>query len=146
MRMLVLGLAAAAAAIVPTHGASACPPLPPGYVPPTDEQRLDDFARRSDIIVYGVVTGTARPGERSRLKILHVYKGNVRKGQTILAQTGFDYPVPACAGMMGPPPPKANGTYGVVALRTDAWGLTFIKAKDVQMMIERGLIRSARAR
>jgi len=48
--------------------------------------------------------------------------------------------------MMSPPQPKANGTYGVVALRTDAWGLTFIKPTDVQMMIERGLIRSARAR
>ena len=145
MRVIIAALAAAAAAI-PVQGALACPPAPPGYVPPTDEEHLTAFVRDAPDIVYGIVQNSANAGERSRLKILHVYKGSGKKGDTIEVLPGHDYPVPFCAGMMAPPTGKPAGTWGVFAIRGGASELNMIHPRHVRMMIEQGLIRSARAR
>ena len=80
MRILVASLAAAAA-IVPVHGAAACPPPPPGWVPPTEYEHLKGFVDGASDIVYGIITQTS--GQRSRFKVLHVYRGTARNGETI---------------------------------------------------------------
>ena len=137
---------AATAAVLPMQGALACPPAPPGYVPPTDQEHLRAFVSGAPDIVYGIVTKNAEAGERSRLKILHVYKGGRKKGEKIDVQPGHDYPVPYCAGMMAPPTGKPAGTWGVFAIRSGGSELNAITPAHVQMMIDQGLIRSARAR
>lgn len=137
---------AAASALLPVQGALACAPPPPGYVAPTDHERLRSFVGNTTDLVYGIVTGPATAAGLSRLKILHVYRGSRKKGETVEAPPGWDYPVPYCAGMMGPPKPKPAGTYGMFALGTDHQALMYVAPKHVKMMIEEGWIRSAGAR
>lgn len=145
MRMVLNSLAFSAALLTASTPAFACPPPPPGWVPPTDEERLRSFARDVSDIVYGVVTRTGAPGDPITLEVLHVYKGGRAKGDTVEAPSNWDYPVPVCAGMMTPPPSKPVGAYGVFAFRAEYPGLVLIKPDDVQAMIRHGLIRSARA-
>ena len=142
MRILFASLATVAA-LVPVHGAAACAPPPPGWVPPTEYQRLKSFIGGASDIVYGVITNTT--GQRSRFKVLHVYRGPARKGETIETVASWDYPVPVCAGMMSPPPAKPVGTYGVATFRNGSPELNFIPMKHVQTMIAEGWIKSARA-
>ena len=143
-RLLIL---AAAAAILPAQPAAACPPPPPGWVPPTEEQRLESFVTRADDIVYGVITERgADANTPSKMKLYHVYRGGLRKGDTIEGVTSWDHPVPVCAGMMTPPTPKPVGTYGVAVLDKSHGVISFIKPSDVQLMIARGWIKSAQAR
>lgn len=142
---IALATVAIAAAALPT-AAIACPPPPPGYVPPTHEQLLHRFVGGSEDIVYGIVTRNPAGDGKSALKVLHVYKGDRRKGETVEATASWDLPVPFCAGMMTPPPEKPVGTYGVFALRGELPELNLIRPDDVQLMIRNGWIRSARAR
>lgn len=114
MKLMAFVTLAAAASLIPAEPALACPSAPPGYVPPTEQEHLRRFVSDAPEIVYGVVTGTAKPGERTRLKILHVYKGAARKGQVVEAYPGHDYPVPFCAGMMAPPQSKSARDVGSV--------------------------------
>ena len=139
--LLALGLAA-----LPLQNVSACAPPPPGWVPPTEQQRLNSFVSSATDIVYGIVTGPQTASDRTRLKILHVYRGTSKKGETIEAVPNWDFPIPYCAGMMGPPAPKPIGTYGLFAFRSGSPGLSFIPPKQVQTMIREGWIMSARAR
>lgn len=133
---LVLGLAEAA---------RACPPPPPGYVQPTHEQRLQRSLSGATDIVYGVITRSAASGEPARFKVLHVYRGAHKRGETIESPVGWGHPTPVCVGMMGPAPAKPLGAYGVIAFARHAPQLEFIAPEDVQLMIRRGWIRSARA-
>ena len=143
-RLLIL---AAAAAILPVQPAAACPPPPPGWVPPTDEQRLERFVAQANDIVYGVITQSgADANTPSKMKLYHVYRGGLRKGDTIDGVTSWEHPVPVCAGMMTPPPPKPVGTYGVAVIDKSHGVINFIKPADVQLMIAKGWIKSARAR
>ncbi len=135
-----------AAGLLPWSAASACPPPPPGYVPPTHEQFLQRSLSDTTDIVYGVLTEAGLPGQPSKFKIIHVYKGAARKGDTIQAPVGWGHPMPVCAGMMGHAPSRPVGAYGVIAYRDTAPELNFIKPDDVQIMIKQGWIRSARAR
>ena len=96
-------------------------------------------------IVYGVITRPAAAGEPARFKVLHVYRGHARKGDVIEAPVGWGHPTSVCAGMMGAAPPKSAGDYGVIAFAAHAPMLEFISPDDVQLMIRRGWIRSARA-
>ena len=125
--------------------ASACPPPPPGYVQPTHEQLLQRSLSGATDIVYGVITKPAASGEPARFKVFHVYRGAHKRGETIEAPVGWGHPTPLCAGMMGSAPPKPLGAYGVIAFTRHAPQLEFIAPDDVQLMIRRGWIRSARA-
>ena len=126
--------------------ALACPPPPPGYVPPTQEQVVERSLRDVTDIAYGVVVPGGVPEKTARFKVLHVYRGSLSKGQTIEAAAGWGHPAPFCLGMMGPPYPKPVGSYGVVAFRNGQRELNFISAEHVAIMIEQGWIRSARVR
>ena len=134
------------AAVLPVQTALACPPPPPGWVQPTETQFLANSLNGVTDIVYGVVTRTGRQGEPSLLKVIHVYRGTAKKGDTIAAPPGYGHPIPVCAGMGGLPPVKPVGAYGVVAWTASSPALNFIEPKDVQIMIREGWIKSARAR
>ena len=145
--MKIRGLViAAAVAALPVEAALACPPPPPGWVPPTHEQMLERSLSGATDIAYGVITRPAAAGAPASFKVLHVYRGTLKKGQTIEAPVGWGHPTPVCVGMMGAAPPLAKGAYGVIAFARHAPLLEFIKPNDVQLMISRGWIRSARAR
>ena len=144
--LLPIALISAAAAL-PLQGALACPPPPPGYVPPTAEQLLERSLQNVGDIVYGVVTKAGAPGEASSsFKIIHVYRGDLRAGQTVQAVPGWGHPEPVCVGMMSPAYPQPVGTYGVVAFAKGQRTLNFISPENVQIMIDKGWIKSARAR
>ncbi len=81
MKCLQAVLAMVAAA-VPMQHAFACPPPPPGWVPPTQEQRLQRSLADATDIVYGIVTRTNQPGQPALFKVHHVYRGKSTKGQT----------------------------------------------------------------
>jgi hypothetical protein len=127
-------------------GAPACPPPPPGYVQPTQEQLLERSLQRVDDIVYGVVTEGGAPGKPSVFKIIHVYRGNLRIGDKVETTPGWGHPEPFCVGMMSPAHPKPVGTYGVVAFANGQRTLNFIAPENVRTMIEKGWIKSAQAR
>jgi hypothetical protein len=139
-------IAWAMAAGLPVEGALACPPPPPGYVEPTHEQLLERSLRGATDIVYGVITQSAVPGQPARFKILHVYRGTNHIDDTLEAPVGWGHPTPFCAGMMGAAPAKPLGAYGVIAFARHAPQLDFIKPDDVQLMIRKGWIKSARGR
>lgn len=135
-----------AACALPLDAAFACPPPPPGWVPPTHEQLLERSLKGTTDIAYGVISRSAEPGAPASFKVLHVYRGSLRKGQTIEAPVGWGHPIPFCVGMMSAAPALPKGAYGVVAFARHAPQLEFIKPDDVQLMIRRGWIRSARPR
>ena len=145
MRKAFLVISAIAAGF-PLEGALACPPPPPGWVPPTHEQMLQRSLSGATDIVYGVITKEGAAGEPALFKVLHVYRGNHKKGKTIEAPVGWGHPTPVCVGMMGPAPPMPLGAYGVIGFAAHAPLLEFISADDVQLMISRGWITSAQAR
>jgi hypothetical protein len=134
------------AAVLPVQAAHACPPPPPGWVPPTEIEFLSNSLRDVTDIVYGVITRSGAPGQPNRLKVLHVYRGTARKGDVIDALPGFGHPTPVCAGMMAPPAAKPVGAYGVVAFKRSEPVLDFISPRHVQIMIREGWIKSAQAR
>ena len=138
-------IASAALMLGSVGAASACPPPPPGYVHPTHEQLLQRSLSGATDIVYGVITKPAASGQPARFKVLHAYRGAHKKGETIHAPVGWGHPSPFCVGMMGSAPPKPLGAYGVIAFARHAPQLEFIAPDDVQLMIRRGWIRSARA-
>ena len=132
------------AALAAPSSAFACAPPPPGYVPPTDFQRLQSYVNGASDIVYGVVRQVS--GNRSRFEILHVYKGSLSKADVVETTAGWDHPVPYCAGMSVPPVPKPVGTWGVASFRNGSPELSFVPMKDVRTMITEGWIRSAAAK
>jgi hypothetical protein len=135
-----------AAVVLPAQAALACPPPPPGWVEPSREEYLERSLTDATDIVYGVVSRSGPRGETSRFKVLHVYRGTASKGGTIEAPAGWGHPVPVCTGMMGDAPSAPVGAYGVIAFRNSSPQLNFIKPEDVQIMIDKGWIRSARRR
>lgn len=143
--MKALLILAAGALVLPMQGALACPPLPPGQSPLTEEQFLERSMPGVTDIVYGVVTSNGEPGKPQKFKIVHVYRGTLHAGETISAVPGWGHPEPMCVGMMAPAYPKPKGSYGVVAFREGRATLNFISPENVQRMIVRGWIESARA-
>ena len=130
---------------LPAGAALACPPPPPGWVAPTHEQSLQRSLSGATDIVYGVIVrAAAAAGEPARFKVIHVYRGNRRKGEIIEAPVGWGHPTPACVGMMGAARPKPIGAYGVIAFGAHSPVLAFVSAEDVELMIRRNWIKSAR--
>jgi len=129
---------------LPFGEALACPPPPPGWVPPTHEQSLQRSLSGATDIVYGVIVKAAAAGEPARFKVIHTYRGDRRNGEIIEAPVGWGHPTPVCVGMMGAAPPEPVGTYGVIAFAAHAPLLEFVSAEDVQLMIRRNWIKSAR--
>ena len=136
----------ALAALHPLQAAVACPPPPPGYVQPSHEQILERSMKGVSDIVYGVVTDGGEPGKTSTFEVIHVYRGNLKVGDKVQTTPGWGHPEPFCVGMMSAAYPKPTGTYGVVAFPTGTRTLDFISPEDVQLMIQKGWITSARAR
>ena len=58
----IVRIGAATLAFVPLQGALACPPPPPGWVPPTHEQSLERSLSGATDIVYGFITREAAEG------------------------------------------------------------------------------------
>ena len=142
--LIALGLLAA---IVPVQPALACPPPPPGWVPPTETQMLSRSLNGMTDIAYGVMTRSSdKAGGPSMFKVIHVYRGSLRKGELIEAPAGWGHPTPVCVGMMGPATAPPVGAYGVIAFARSAPMIDFIKPEHVQIMIREGWIKSARAR
>ena len=142
-----MNLFAAAMLVLLTVGATsadACLPPPPGMVeppPPTKEAKAKGIFNWSTDIVYGVVTSD--PDDKTRFKVLHVYKGTLKRGQIIEPNWSVGFDAPPCASMMGGWPPAFRGTYGVIAYR-DSPELSFVDDKYLQEMFLAKLIVSAR--
>jgi hypothetical protein len=124
--------------------AIACPPPVPGVPespPPAKDELARIISRSSTDIVYGVVVEPS--SDSFRFKVLHVYRGHLRKGQTIDVQSSWGFSYQPCPGMVGPPPLPA-GAYGVIAY-DGAPKLSFIPDDVLQQMFAAGLIVSAKA-
>ncbi len=112
-----LAFALAAFSLAPTP-ALACLSAPPGTVeppPPSVEQRAAAIARDSAAIVYGVLTRSIESGRDGELRIIHVYKGDLRAGMRVAIRASWGFDPPMCAGLLGGPPPVPKGAYGVFA-------------------------------
>lgn len=131
---------------LPAPALACLPPLPPpGMIelpPPTVEQRAEAIARGSENIVYGVLTRGASDEEQGQLRILHVYKGNLRVGGHIVIRASWGFDPPMCVGMLGGPPPVPRGTYGVFAWSGEP-ELNAVSDERLAAMFELGIITPA---
>ena len=128
--------------------AAACLPPPLGTIeppPPTVEQRAVAIARHSKNVVYGVLTRGVEAGRHGRLRILHVYKGDLRVGTRVAIQESWGFDPPMCAGLMSGPPPVPKGFYGVFAWSGEP-ELNRVSDGVLTSMFEQGLIASANVR
>lgn len=151
--------AVTAALLVPT-AARACPPPVESHRLPTRAEVLRGNVERAEAIVYAVVErsighGEVDPdsdafsGDPGTIRILHVYKGDLRVGQR-LRLYGQSYES-SCGDFRYDSRAGRTGAYGVLFLSRDdiasrqpiAFG-TFTPAADVAEMIQLGFIRSAR--
>jgi hypothetical protein len=140
-------LASAFLMLVP-FPAVACLPSPLGTIeppPPTVEQRAEAIARNSENIVYGVLARGIIDGRPGQLRIIHVYKGDLRVGTRVAIKQSWGFDPPMCAGMMGEPPPTPKGAYGVFAWSGEP-ELNEVSNERLAVMFERGLIVSADVR
>ena len=141
-----LRLSAFALALWLGTAACACLPDPPGTPPPpvrSEEEKARDAANWATDIVYGVVLRAHGDGP-ARFRVLHVYKGALRRGAVIEAEAGWGLDPPMCAGMIQPVP-VPPGSYGVIYFRGDDRVLNLLSDNAVAFLIREGLIRSARA-
>ena len=135
--------------------ALACPPPPPGYQPLSAEEAFRRDVERTPNIVYAVVETTIReegsvmgrlnPGS---VRILHVYKGDLRPGQRI-PMYGVSFSTD-CGSAQYSRSDARRGAYGILLL--EAWDGhermpfdSFWDPAAVEEMFRQGLIRSARA-
>jgi hypothetical protein len=128
--------------------ALACLPPPPGTVeppPPTVEQRAEAIARNSENIVYGVLTRAIIDGRLGELRVIHVYKGDLRAGTRVAIKSSWGFDPPMCAGMLGDPPPTPKGDYGVFAWSGEP-ELNGVSDERLAVMFKRRLIVSAKVR
>ena len=138
-----------------TAQALACPPPPPGYQPPSAEESLRYRVTSAPNIVYAVVERSIREERRAaarpepgRIRILHVYKGNLRRGQRIPIY-GLSVETD-CGNIDYSRSDARRGAYGRLLLQ--AWDgrqampfVSFESRATVEDMIRLGLIASARA-
>lgn len=139
-------------ALVSVAPALACPPPPPpppGHVYPTPEQMLRQRAEGVPNIVYAVVERPIRARDAKEppgsVRILHVYKGNLRVGQRVAM--AFEPPVNDCD--RGPTECARSGDYGVMFLPalSGTAPIRYMGFQDpgkVDRMIGFGIISSAR--
>lgn len=152
-------LALLASCLVPA-AAVACPPPPPGYVPMTPEQLLRYDVDHADAIVFARIEraighGEVDPytddftGDPGTIRILHVYKGDLRVGQRLrLYGQSFETD---CGSYHYQSRAGRTGMAGVLLLhfgpgsgRNPQIFPEFRPEADVREMIRLGLIRSAR--
>jgi hypothetical protein len=140
-------------ALIVAWPAFACPPaLPDDPPPPSRAELVRSAAERSPNIVYAVVEraiGAYRSGEQRRLiRILHVYKGELRVGQRLWMNVrggGSE-----CAPGQPAEITALEGDDGVLLLPAYREGgeplalPEFLDAKDANDLIRAGIIRSAR--
>ena len=92
----------------------------------------------SSDIVYGVIV---RGGKSAgALKVLHIYRGTLRPGQTIAIRSGWGYERPNCGMVMLPP--LLKGQSGVIAFNGSPTFSPVYKAY-LDAMFETGLIQHA---
>ncbi|WP_129586186.1 hypothetical protein [Sphingomonas montana] len=142
-----LPLASAFLMLAPST-ALACLPLPSGIIEPplpTVEQRAEAIARASDNIVYGVLTRGIANDRDGQLRILHVYKGDLRAGARVTIKNSWGFDPPTCSGMLGGPPPTPKGTKGVFAWSGEP-ELNGVSEDRLAVMFKRRLIIRANGR
>jgi hypothetical protein len=125
--------------------AVACLPPPPGTIEPplpTVEQRAEAIVRGSETIVYGVLTRGIVDGRLGELRVIHVYKGDLRAGARVAIRGSWGFDPPMCAGMLGGPPPTPSGDYGVFAWSGEP-ELNGISDELLAVMFKRRLIAHA---
>ena len=126
----------------------ACLAPPPGTIEPpplTVEQRAEAIARNSENIVYGVLTRAIVDGHLGELRVIHVYKGDLRAGTRVAIKGSWGFDPPMCAGMLGGSPPTPKGEYGVFAWSGDP-ELNAVSHERLAVMFKRRLIVSAEVR
>jgi hypothetical protein len=140
-------------ALISASPAVACPPsLPTDAPPPSRAELLRDAAEGAPNIVYAVVdeaVGAWQAIEQRRLvRIIHVYKGDLRAGQRIwmaLRRGNTE-----CGGGTPTEITRLKGDYGILLLPAYRAGddppqmPEFLDAADAEMLIRAGVIRSAR--
>jgi hypothetical protein len=139
-----LGAVATLGILLIAAPAIACPPPVPGVPeppPPAKDELARIISRSSTDIVYGVVVEPS--SDSFRFKVLHVYRGHLRKGQIIDVQSSWAFGYQPCPGIVAPPP-LPPGAYGVIAY-DGAPKLSFIPDDVLQQMFAAGLIVSAKA-
>lgn len=137
----------ALAAATPALPCPPPPPLPPGTVPPTRAEILRGEAAQAPNIVYGVVErsiGLAGPEAPGAFRLLHVYKGDLRRG-ALIPMAAEGRPTSCHYG----PDRVARGAAGILFLpawdrRETLYFVDFVPQSDVEKMIHAGIIRSAR--
>ena len=140
-------------ALISASPALACPPWLPGDTPsPSRAERLRSEAEGIPNIVYAVVdeaVGAYQAIEQRRLvRIIHVYKGDLRAGQRIwmtLRRGSTE-----CGGGTPAEITRLKGDYGILLLPAYRDGgdplemPEFVRASDAEILIRAGVIRSAR--
>lgn len=140
-RTLAAVVALAALGICGESAAVACLPPPPGWVPPTQEEIVRSAANNATDIVYGEIVRDGFSGRTPRFRVIHVYRGRLRPGQTIEARHGWGINPPMCAGMLGGPPPVPRGTRGTILFRAERPVLDFLGERDLELMLAGGFIQ-----
>jgi len=130
--------------LLATSPAIACPPPVPGVsepAPPTKEQLAQLISKSSTDIAYGVVVEPS--SDSFRFKVIHVYRGQLRKGQVINVQLSWGFSYQPCPGMVAPPslPPGADGVIAYEGTPKLSW----IPDDALQEMFAAGLIKSAKS-
>lgn len=164
MRPLTALTIALFAPVAAPIAATACPPPPEGYVPPSREEQLRARVQAADAIVDARVERSIGHGQLNAaedtvsgdpgtIRIRHVYKGDLRPGQR-LRMYGVTDEGTSCGGAF-----RYETRFG----RTGTTGLLFLYRRDldrptplpfyefvpqaeVEEMVRLGLIRSAERR
>jgi hypothetical protein len=133
----------AAALAATASAAPACLPPPPGWVEPTEDERVSGAARGAADIVYGEIVRSNHRHQQARLRVLHVYKGSARIGSILSLPVGWGLNPPMCAGMLGGPPPmrSARGERAVALIFPGMSELNFVDPDELAIMFRLGLIR-----
>jgi hypothetical protein len=120
--------------------AGACLPPPPDWVPPSDEAVTERLVEGSTDIVHGIVTRREGP-KRPLFKVLHVYRGTLKPGQTLEIHR-HDY-----AGnftcLTIPRPPLLKGTEGLAAYDRQSRSLILF-GRHAQIAFDKGWLPRGR--
>lgn len=136
------GCAVAAALLAPSAAQACLPPLTETKEP-TREEKVRRAYEYSDDIVYGV-TGEGLGDSRLTFRVVYVYKGRLKPGDTIVVEKSWGFEEPPCTGMPYPPWPIASGSYGVIGFPHDRPALNWLDSADLEIMFRNGWIVSAR--
>jgi hypothetical protein len=137
----VIGIAIAAAAL--PGSAFACLPPSADWRPPTLEEVARAAYEGSTDIVYGVVTDERTEDGKIGFKVLHVYKGPLRRGARLKLEQGNRVPAVACLNSYMEPPVR-KGESGVIFFHAGRPALDFLYTEELELMFDKGWIRSAR--